>query len=106
MFPPKAHGAFSSPRLQRPIPRAYSYSCTQHPLTSRTLVSLPPVIACGERTDLAGSVRDGVKIPVFFLRDESDAVHTENGEGLFFMSPGDAKEKLKELKGAEGTKVW
>ncbi|CAN0082411.1 unnamed protein product [Pylaiella littoralis] len=44
-------------------------------------------------------------IPVFFLRDESGAVHTENGEGLFFMSPGDAKEKLQELKGAEGTKV-
>lgn len=46
-----------------------------------------------------------VKIPVFFLRDEGGAVHVENGEGLFFMSPGDAKEKLKDLKGAEGTKV-
>lgn len=42
---------------------------------------------------------------MFFLRDESGAVHTENGEGLFFMSPGDAKEKLQEFKGAEGTKV-
>ncbi|CBJ28322.1 conserved unknown protein [Ectocarpus siliculosus] len=45
------------------------------------------------------------EIPVFFLRDESGAVHVENGEGLFFMSPGDAKEKLQDLKGAEGTKV-
>ncbi|CAM9438188.1 unnamed protein product, partial [Ectocarpus fasciculatus] len=45
------------------------------------------------------------QIPVFFLRDESGAVHVENGEGLFFMSPGDAKEKLQDLKGAEGTKV-
>lgn len=47
----------------------------------------------------------GAKIPVFFLRDESGAVHVENGEGLFFMSPGDAKEKLKELRNVEGTKV-
>lgn len=47
----------------------------------------------------------GAKIPVFFLRDESGAVHVENGEGLFFMSPGDAKEKFKDLKSAEGTKV-
>eukprot|EP00903_Cladosiphon_okamuranus_P015333 g14164.t1 len=45
------------------------------------------------------------QIPVFFLKDESGAVHVENGEGLFFMSPGDAKEKLQELKGTEGTKV-
>lgn len=42
---------------------------------------------------------------MFFLRDESGGVHVENGEGLFFMSPGDAKDKLQELKGVEGTKV-
>lgn len=32
-------------------------------------------------------------------------MHVEDGEGLFFMSPGDAKDKLKELKGAEGAKA-
>lgn len=42
---------------------------------------------------------------MFFLKDESGAVHVENGEGLFFMSPGDAKDKLSELKGLEGVKV-
>lgn len=42
---------------------------------------------------------------MFFLKDENGAVHVENGEGLFFMSPGDAKDKLSELKGLEGVKV-
>ncbi|CAM9263098.1 unnamed protein product, partial [Hapterophycus canaliculatus] len=35
----------------------------------------------------------------------SGAVHVENGEGLFFMSPEDAKEKLQGLKGVEGVRV-
>lgn len=47
----------------------------------------------------------GRKIPVFFLRDESGAVHVDGGEGLFFMSPEDAKAKLQGLKGADGIKV-
>lgn len=45
------------------------------------------------------------KIPVFFLKDESGAVHVEGGEGLFFMSPQDAKANLQGLKGADGVKV-
>lgn len=47
----------------------------------------------------------GEKIPVFFLRDESGAVHVDGGEGLFFMAPEDAKAKLQGLKGADGVKV-
>lgn len=42
---------------------------------------------------------------MFFLRDESGAVHVEGEEGLFFMSPEDAKGKLEELKDAHGAKV-
>lgn len=42
---------------------------------------------------------------MFFLRDESGAIHVEGGEGLLFMSPADAKAKLDELKGAQGAKV-
>lgn len=42
---------------------------------------------------------------MFFLKDESGAVHVEGGEGLFFMSPQDAKAKLQGLKGADGVKV-
>lgn len=42
---------------------------------------------------------------MFFLKDESGAVRIEDGEGLFFMSPGDANEKLKDLTGAKGAKV-
>lgn len=45
------------------------------------------------------------QVPVFFLRDESGAVHVEGKEGLLFMSPEDAKAKLEELKGADGAKV-
>lgn len=42
---------------------------------------------------------------MFFLREESGAVHVEGGEGMFFMSPGDAKSKLRELKNSDGIKV-
>lgn len=45
------------------------------------------------------------QIPVFFLREPSGAVHVEDGEGLFFMSPGDAQAILRGLKAADGTKV-
>lgn len=39
------------------------------------------------------------------MREESGAVHVEGGEGLFFMSPGDAKANLNGLKGVGGVKV-
>lgn len=42
---------------------------------------------------------------MFFLRDESGGVHVDGGEGLFFMSPDDAKAKLQGLKGVDGVKV-
>lgn len=45
------------------------------------------------------------KVPIFFLKDEGGAVHIEGGEGLFFMSPGDAKAKLQELKEGDRIKV-
>lgn len=32
-------------------------------------------------------------------------MHVEGGEGLFFMSPQDAKANLQGLKGADGVKV-
>ncbi|CAM9110481.1 unnamed protein product [Ascophyllum nodosum] len=63
-----------------------------------------------ERGALTAMTREEIQkklaqIPVFFLRDESGSVYVEGGEGLFFMSPEDAKAKLEDLKSADGQKV-
>ncbi|CAM9234041.1 unnamed protein product [Choristocarpus tenellus] len=45
------------------------------------------------------------QLPVFFLRESNGAVHLKNGEGLFFMSPEDAKAKLAALTNSENIRV-